>query len=93
VKEPITGGTPTKKLSVLDPCPAGFVAEIRPGVAPLGTVARSCVSPSTLKEAAGRPPNATPETPVNPLPVSVISVPTGPPVGVNDVIEGAAPTK
>ena len=52
VNEVIEGGTVTTKLDELVPVPAGFVTWIGPVVAPVGTVAVSCVLEFTVKLAA-----------------------------------------
>jgi hypothetical protein len=69
--------------------PAGLVTMIGPVLAPVGTVAVSSVSEWTVKLLAGTSPNCTAVTLVNPLPVTVTTVPTGPEVGVKPLIAGA----
>src|SRR5436309_6498353 len=61
---------------------------IGPVVAPLGTVAVICVSEFTAKEAAA-PLKATAVAPVKCEPLIVTPVPTGPLVGLNELIVGA----
>jgi hypothetical protein len=78
----------TVKLLVLVTEPAGVVTLIGPVVAPAGTVAVILVDLTTLNVAAV-PLNVTPVAPVKFVPVIVTVVPTGPKVGVNDVIVGA----
>jgi hypothetical protein len=58
-----------------------------PVVAPGGTVARSCV-PDTIVKDAVVVWNLTAVAPANPLPLIVTTVPTGPLVGVNPLIVG-----
>jgi hypothetical protein len=70
--------------------PPGVVTEILPVSAPAGTVVVILVS-ELIKNVAGVPPNFTEVAPVNPVPLIVTAVPTGPLVGENDVIVGAAP--
>ena len=88
----ITGFTGTTKSVVLVPVPPGAVTTILPVVAPDGTVAVRCWSSATLYVVA-TPWNVTEDTPVpavNPLPVTVTSVPGGPLGGVNEVTVVAA---
>ena len=67
--------------------PLGVVTMIRPVTAPAGTMAVIRVDELTVKEAL-TPPKWTAVAPVNPVPVIVTEVPTGPLVGVNEVIVG-----
>jgi len=76
----------------LVPVPAVFVTLIFPVVAPVGTVALICVSEVTVNVVAPVPLKLTPLAPVKPVPVSVTLVPTGPLVGVNELITGAVVT-
>jgi hypothetical protein len=62
-----------------------------PVIAPAGTVAVRLVSESTVKLAPA-PPKATRVAPVKKNPVTVTSVPTGPLVGLKEVITGGAIT-
>ena len=78
----------TAKLLALVPVPAEFETLTGPVVAPVGTLARNCVSESNEKLAAGVPLNETPVMPVKLLPLMVTDVPTVPLVGVNDVMLG-----
>jgi hypothetical protein len=78
----------TMKLVVLVTEPAGVVTLIGPVVAPAGTVAVTLVALTTLNVAAV-PLKVTPVAPVKFVPVMVTLVPTGPKVGVNEVIVGA----
>jgi hypothetical protein len=71
----------TVKRRALVTLPAELVTVIGPLPAPAGTMAVSCVSRSTLKNAA-RPLKLTDVAPVKPLPVRVTLPPTGPEVGV-----------
>jgi hypothetical protein len=61
--------------------------EIGPVVAPVGTVAVTCVSEFTLN-VAETPLNVTLVAPVKPIPMIVTEVPTGPLVGLNLVMAG-----
>ena len=61
--------------------PALAVTEIRPVVAPLGTVAVILVTLTTVKLVAAVPLNLTAVTPVNPVPLIVTTVPTFPLLG------------
>ncbi len=79
------------KLVVLVAVPPGAVTEIRPVVAPAGTVALILVEEFTTKDAVTLL-NATAVAPVKFVPVIVTEVPTGPDVGENEVIVGAATT-
>jgi hypothetical protein len=87
-----TGAVVTVKLDELVAVPAAFVTLIGPLVAPSGTFARSCVSESTVKALAAVPLKVTLVVPLNPLPVRVTSVPTGPLVGLNEAICGVTIT-
>src|SRR6476646_410836 len=71
--------------------PAEFVTEIRPEVAPDGTGAVSCESEPAVNDAAV-PLNFTDVALLSPEPVTVTDVPTGPDVGVNELIVGATTT-
>src|SRR5262249_28846953 len=73
----------------LDAWPPGVVTVIGPVVAPEGTVAVICVSELAEYDVALTPLNATAVAPVNPVPVIVTEVPTGPLVGANELIIGA----
>jgi hypothetical protein len=77
----------TVKLVELVAAPLGVVTLIGPLLAPLGTVALICALESTVNEAEV-PLKATAVAPVKPEPVIVTLVPTGPPVGVNEQIQG-----
>src|SRR5947209_9337637 len=90
VKEVIEGMV-TTKLDELVPVPAGVVTRIGPVTAPVGTVAVICVPEFTVKLVAV-PAKLTALAPVKPLPVMVRLVPTGPLVGVKEVIEGGTVT-
>ena len=69
--------------------PPGVVTVILPVVAPDGTVAVTDVAVLVVNVAV-TPLNLTAVTPVRFVPVIVTLVPTGPLVGVNDVIVGPA---
>lgn len=79
----------TVKLAVLVPVPPAFVTEIGPLVAPVGTVAVTCVSLLTVYD-ADVPLNFTEVAPVKPVPVTVTDDPTAPLVGENPLTVGAA---
>src|SRR5712691_12784924 len=82
------GAAVTVKLVALVAVPPGVVTLIAPLVAPLGTVAAICVSELPVKEAAA-PLKATAVAPVKWEPLIVTPAPTGPLVGVNELIVGA----
>jgi hypothetical protein len=90
-KDVMCGAAPvvTVKLVELVAVPRGVVTVIFPVVAPEGTVAVILVS-ELMVNAADVPPNLTDVAPVKPEPLIVTDVPTGPLVGENDVIVGAA---
>ena len=68
--------------------PSAVVTLIFPVTAPLGTVAVIRVPEFTVKTVAFLPPKLTFDAPVNPLPVIVTGVPTGPLGGLKLVITG-----
>jgi hypothetical protein len=78
----------TVKLWELQSVPPGVVTQIFPVVAPVGTVAVIWVDEPPVKLVADVPPNVTAVAPVRFVPVIVTIVPTGPEVGVNEVIVG-----
>jgi len=80
------------KLAELVPVPPAVVTLILPVTAPTGTVAVIWVAELTVKLVAATPPNFTEVAPVKPVPWIVTEVPTGPLVGVKDVIVGAVVT-
>jgi hypothetical protein len=82
------GGDPDPLLAL----PDGVATLIGPLVAPAGTVAVICVSEFTVNVPAV-PLNMTAVAPVNPLPLIVTVVPTGPLEGLKPVIDGAAAPK
>jgi len=82
-------GLVTTKSAELVPVPPGPVTEIFPVVAVAGTVALICVSESILKVGSAAPLKSTAVAPVNPVPVMVTFVPTGPLTGRKEVIWGA----
>jgi hypothetical protein len=86
-----TGGLVTVNDPALWPVPTAVVTLIFPVVAPAGTVALICVDDTTVK-LAWVPLNATEVAPLNPLPLIVTDVPTGPLVGENDEITGGLVT-
>jgi hypothetical protein len=88
-KEVIVGaGTVvTVKFTALVAVPSGVVTLIFPVVAPFGTVAVIWLSEFTVK-AAEVAPNFTELAPVNPVPLIVTRVPTGPLVGEKPVMVG-----
>src|SRR5438093_10055169 len=81
----------TVKLAELVPVPFAVVTAIFPVVAPVGTVALMLVSELTWKVVADVPLNFTLVAPVKCVPVIDTFVPTGPLVGVNDVMLGGFP--
>lgn len=90
--EPIVGpdgAGVTLKVAALDAVPPPVVTVIGPFVAPDGTVAVTCVSELTAKDALV-PLNVTAVAPVNALPLIVTDEPTGPLAGLKPVIDGAA---
>ena len=72
--------------------PPGVVTEMKPVVAPTGTVTVSWVAETTVNVGALTPLNATVVAPVKKLPVRVTTVPATPAAGVNEVIIGAGMT-
>jgi hypothetical protein len=76
----------TTKSAVLATVPPPTVTLILPVVAPVGTVAVICVAEFTVKLVAATLLKLTAVAPVKPVPVIVTTVPTGPDVGVKDVI-------
>jgi len=76
----------TTKSAVLATVPPPTVTLILPVVAPVGTVAVICVAELTVKLVALTLLKLTAVAPVKPVPVIVTTVPTGPDVGVKDVI-------
>jgi hypothetical protein len=87
VNEVIVGAAMVK-LVRLDPVPPGVVTLIGPEVAVEGTVTVICVAEFTVNVVAATPLKVTEVAPVKFVPVSVTDVPTGPDVGVNDVMVG-----
>ena len=89
LKELIVGGpTVTVKSLLLPPVPAVVVTLIGPVVAPVGTVAVIWVLETTVK-AASVPLKVTVLAPVKLFPPIVTVVPTGPLVGLKELIVGA----
>src|SRR5437867_234904 len=82
----------TVKLAELVAVPPAVVTLILPDTAPAGTVAVILVAELTEKVVAATPPNFTEVAPVKAVPLMVTTVPTGPLVGVNEVIVGAVVT-
>ena len=87
-KEVIAGSS--VKAATLVTLPVELLTEIGPTVAPLGTAAVIWVS-ETAVNAADVPLKAIPVAVVKSLPVMVTVVPTGPLVGVKDVIRSGVP--
>jgi hypothetical protein len=86
---------PTNAIGDPDPLlalPEGVITLIGPVVAPAGTVAVICVSEFTVYVPAV-PLNMTAVASVNPLPLIVTDVPTGPLEGLKPVINGPAAPK
>jgi hypothetical protein len=77
----------TVKFVTLFAVPPGVVMEIGPVVAPVGTVAVTCVSEFTVK-VAETPLNVRLVAPVKLVPVIVTEVPTGPLVGLKLLMVG-----
>jgi hypothetical protein len=94
VKLLIQGLVVTVKFVVLVAVPSESVTAIGPVVAPVGTVAVICVFELTVKVVAAVPPKVTDDTALGaswkPDPVMMTCVPTGPHVGLKEVIVGAA---
>lgn len=84
----IVGTWVTMKSVALVPVPLALAIVMRPVVAPVGTVVVICVLELTVN-AAFTPLNFTVTVPLKSAPVIVTLEPTGPLVGVNDVIDGA----
>jgi hypothetical protein len=82
----------TAKAVVLVPVPPGVVTEIGPAPAPAGTVAVNVVGEVTANVAAGVPANYTAVAPVRLAPVMATEVPTAPPDGVKEAIDGGGLT-
>ena len=83
------GGTiSTVKVAALLTSPPGCVTPILPVNAPLGTIAVICVDELTVYVPAEAPPKVTPVALLNPLPVMVTTVPTGPLIGLKPLIAG-----
>src|SRR5207248_208280 len=78
----------TVKFVLLVPVPRGVVTVIGPVVAPAGTVAASWVGETTVNALAAVPLKETCVAPLNPMPVIVTTVPTGPLPGEKLVIVG-----
>ena len=78
----------TVNVVLLLALPPDVVTTMFPVMAPVGTVAVICDPELTVKLVAVMPPKVTFVAPVNPLPVIVTSVPTGPLVGVKLEITG-----
>jgi hypothetical protein len=90
VNDVIVGAAPTPKLVALVAAGrTGVVTWIGPEVAPVGTVAVIDVPDTTFIVVAAVALNWTCVAPQKFVPVMVTTVPTGPPVGRNDVIVGA----
>jgi hypothetical protein len=78
----------TTKFVTLLPVPPDVVILMGECAKPLGTTAVNCVSESIVKLVAAMEPKFTLVAPVNPDPITVTVVPTGPDVGEKEVIEG-----
>jgi hypothetical protein len=86
-----TTTTVTVKFVELVAVPLGVITRIGPVVAPVGTATVILVpAPFTAKPGAFTLSNETAVAPVRLLPLILTDVPTGPLVGLNDVIVGAA---
>ena len=91
VKLVIEGGMVTVKFEALFAVPSVVVTEMGPVVAPLGTGAVICVEETTVKLVAV-PLNVTPVVVERLVPLIVTVVPTGPLVGVKELIVGGKRT-
>jgi hypothetical protein len=80
----------TEKLKTLDAVPPGVMTAIGPVVAPTGTVAVTIASLTKTKPDEAVPLKWTATEPVKPVPLIVTTVPTGPEVGLNATMVGAA---
>ena len=87
VNEVIVGAGMTVKSLELVAVPPGVVTVMRPVVALVGTVVLICVLDTTVN-VADVPLNFTLVAPVKFVPLTVTAVPTGPLVGVNEVMPG-----
>ena len=87
MNELIVGGTVTVKLLPLVAVPPGVVTLIGPVVAPLGTLVVIWVSVTPLKVAAV-PLKVTAVAPLKWLPLMVTVVPTGPLLGLKELMVG-----
>jgi hypothetical protein len=83
------GGAPTVKSDALVPVPAGVVTLIEPVVAPLGTVASTSLSDTTVKDVAAAWLKLTAVAPVKFFPLIATDVPAGPLLGEKLLIDGA----
>jgi len=77
----------TVKLELLDAFPAGVLTEIRPVMAPGGTVAE-IESSALIVNVDGTPWNVTAVVPEKRTPETVMVLPTGPLIGVTFAISG-----
>jgi hypothetical protein len=84
------GGPVTVKFVALVAVPLSVVTVIGPVVAPVGTFVTICVALFDVIVAL-TPLNFAEVAPVRFVPLIVTVVPTGPAVGTNEVIVGAAP--
>lgn len=92
VKLEMLGGEPTVKLVLVVFVPVVVLIVMGPVVALAGTTASSCTPmPVTLNDAL-MPLNCTLVILLKFWPLMVTCVPTGPPVGVKSLMDGAAPT-
>jgi hypothetical protein len=89
VNELIVGGKVTVNEDELVAVPPGVVTLIGPLVAPVGTCAVMSVDEMTAKLVSVAPLNLTLVAPMKPVPWMSTLVPTGPLVGVNELIAGA----
>jgi hypothetical protein len=89
-ENPVTVGADAATVNelALVPVPPAVVTDTVPLVAPVGTVAVTCVAELTVNDVADVPLNFTAVAPVKPVPVIVTDVPTGPLVGENPVTVG-----
>jgi len=90
VKDVMVGGAGITVNHARDAVPVGAATVTFPEIAPEATVAVMLVAEFTVNEAAATPPKLTAVAPVKLVPVIVTTVPAGPLVGVNDIIDGPA---
>ena len=90
IKAETFGISDATKLVALIPVPILFVTLMGPETTPAGTLARICVSESTVKLVEETPLNETLLASEKLVPLIVTCVPPKPPAGANDVMAGGA---